>query len=400
MTHRLSFLANVLAVVRADGKETSEERVFLTSFEKRQKVKKSELKEVEKIISQGYDPMPVGTFAEGVSNLEEMLRAVLADGKLEPQEHTQVAAFCVKLGITQAQLDRMVSEVQEETSLGVCPSCGAELPAGCSFCPTCGTSTKTDTVSTAFEVAPKGVTLAFADSATASCEAAVALAKACPQYRFCRVSGKPWHLVSFAEASEAFEVADAMASLRTRKLWVDGDPMEWDALFSSSVRACIRGRLAAFNAEDWCCGRDDGTFTPFCCRGLGYFWSGPFQHWLTCGSWERVSVAGTPTYQWVFDKEKLLHRFVQDAKAFSACSAFNPAIGLAFIDALPEAVIPGHDWKYLHCEGAAPPWAIKVCVKNAYGTIDEFYSDGVKPARDAVLLPYLQLASEALRSQC
>ena len=399
MTHRISFLANVLAVIRSDGKETSEERAFLATFEKRRKVKKSELKEAERIVRQGYEPMPVGTFAEGVENLEEILRAVLADGKLEPQEHAQVAAFCVKLGITQAQLDRMVSEVQEEALPSVCPACGAEMPAGCSFCPTCGASAETEAVSTAFEVAPKGVTLAFADSATAACEAAIALAKACDRYRFCRISGKPWHLVSFHQASEAFDIAEAMASLRNRKLWVDGEPMEWDTLFSSEVRACIRGRLSAFNAEDWCCGRDEGTFTPFCCRGLGYFWAGPFPHWLTYGSWERVSCIAVPAYRWVFDKEKLRHRFIQDAKILSACSVFNPEIGLAFIDALPDSVTPGRDWEYRHCGSVAPPWAIKVRVKNAYGTIEEFYSDGVRPARDAVLLPYLQMASEALRSR-
>lgn len=66
MTHRISFLANVLAVIRSDGKETSEERAFLAAFEKRRKVKKSELKEAERIVRQGYEPMPVGTFAEGV----------------------------------------------------------------------------------------------------------------------------------------------------------------------------------------------------------------------------------------------------------------------------------------------------------------------------------------------
>src|SRR5207247_2188602 len=132
----------------------------------------------------GFSLTKVGSFADQVQNLEDMISVALADCELAQAEADVIGSFCGLIGIHQEQLDLITSEVSKrvksEPSMIVCSKCNAQIQSDARFCPVCGAaveSTQAPSTSLEFNIPKDGYAITFSESTAPGFTAAVELAK-------------------------------------------------------------------------------------------------------------------------------------------------------------------------------------------------------------------------------
>jgi|GEM_PF-4754009 len=184
-----------------------------------------------------HELTPVGTFADQVKNLECMLRVAFADDDLDEAESALITQFSEKLGVSQEQLDRIVSEVLSSLSqqAKVCPACGVTSEPDSKFCGSCGASLDAPaaTVQVEFDIPQQGISIEFADSTAASFPKALDIAKQSDSYQTCKKGKKTWHLASFPPDSmlAALPLAGSLSSIRNKTVYQDGVEQPWNEMF-------------------------------------------------------------------------------------------------------------------------------------------------------------------------
>jgi uncharacterized tellurite resistance protein B-like protein len=107
------YLANILAIVYADGKLAPEEDQMLKQIKDRLKLKQNDLDIALKLIANGdYDCKLVGSYSQQIQNLEDMLRICLSDGELHDYEQQWVTHFSGMIGLDQATLDQIYQSLE------------------------------------------------------------------------------------------------------------------------------------------------------------------------------------------------------------------------------------------------------------------------------------------------
>jgi hypothetical protein len=139
----VNYLANVVMVSHIDGHVAPEEEQAIEMIRCGIGAGQAELKQaVEKVKRVEHVITPVGRFSDRVRNFEDMLLMALIDNELVLPEKTEVLAFAKTIGLSQDQINIILSETRKLIAQiqgeGKCPSCGKEQPIGGKYCIACG----------------------------------------------------------------------------------------------------------------------------------------------------------------------------------------------------------------------------------------------------------------------
>ncbi|WP_177162470.1 TerB family tellurite resistance protein [Nitrosomonas eutropha] len=110
---KIAYLANLVAVSRADGSVSPNETHAIEAAQKRIGAKKTALRKADTLAQRDrFIPTVVGSFSARIANLEDMIAVSLVDGVLDQAEKPVVLAFAKSVGITNEQLQLILSEVR------------------------------------------------------------------------------------------------------------------------------------------------------------------------------------------------------------------------------------------------------------------------------------------------
>ena len=108
------YLANVLLVVGADDEVDFAECELVQDIAKSIGASDEDLNLANNLIAEGhYYLHKVGSFSDQLRNLEDMIRACFADGKVHPDEKELIESFAGSLGVDQDRMD-LVEEWLDE----------------------------------------------------------------------------------------------------------------------------------------------------------------------------------------------------------------------------------------------------------------------------------------------
>lgn len=398
----IAYLANVVRLARADGVLSSKELAALEEIRLGIGAKKGALNASTKTAeSRDYLPTRVGTFAEQVANLQDMLYVGLVDGDLEDKELIMVTHFCDQIGLTKEQFDLMVEETigrVSRTTLSVsCSSCGGAVGATVKFCPNCGApvgEAAGEVVSADLEIPSVGYAIEFCESTSASFEAALEFAKSASDFATCLRGRKKWYLASWPEDSfpQVLRLAELLTGIRNRRCYHTGSEMPWDELFGFAW--CARAREAAYRPVEYCFGKDDNRLNPWGCKQARMEWA-DWAPWLSYGQFKRTGILKASQI-WVFDKAHIRHEIEANLHKFRFCPYLRPELAEAVLRALPDQVevTPNAAWKYSRAYEETPGSIKIVEVRREDGIEfkEEYFATGVRPKGLGILEEILKKA--------
>jgi uncharacterized tellurite resistance protein B-like protein len=404
---KMLYLANVLHIAFADKSLSARETAALEEVRKSIDAKKGILASAQKAVESGsYTLVKVGSFADQVRNLEDMLFVALADQDLNESENALVCGFARLIGLTQAQVDQLVTETSRRCDAAsheiTCPSCSKSATTQARFCPSCGqalASADAASVQTGFEIPKADYAIEFCESTAGTFASALDLAKATGRMQTATKNKKTWYLVTFPRNAFAdmVPVASSLAGIRNRKVYLDGQELPWDEVFGFIW--CATQRAAAFQPIEYCFGKDENRINPWGCRQARMEWT-EWARWFSYGRWQRTaSVRGI--YAFVFDKDRIRHEVATNLYRYRFCPHLRPLFIEAFLKYLPDQVEVTSDgpWKYNRAYEELPG-TIKISEREGSGNFaytTEYYSDGVRPRGYAILADLLKKALDECR---
>lgn len=109
------YLANLLAIAYADGHLCPSEDEELNKVLKKLDAKMQDMNIAYSLIAGGdYACKVVGSFAQQVQNLEDMMRVCLADGELHDYEQQWITHFSGLIAVDQYCLDKIFKNLDQE----------------------------------------------------------------------------------------------------------------------------------------------------------------------------------------------------------------------------------------------------------------------------------------------
>jgi len=179
---KVLYLANVIAMARADGQLSPVEEAAIEVVQKSIGARKTEL---NKAFSQAekdqFQPAPVGFWSNKIKNLEDIIYVSMIDGVVDNNEKKLLLSFAKQIQISQDQLNLIISDVKNEiATMAVdisCPNCKAKISKSVKFCPECGVEAQkafeSETVAVSYEIPSSGIAIEFAESTASSFSHAV-----------------------------------------------------------------------------------------------------------------------------------------------------------------------------------------------------------------------------------
>jgi hypothetical protein len=401
------YLANVLRIAFADKSLSARETAALEEVRKSVDAKKGILASAQKAVESGsYALAKVGSFADQVRNLEDMLFVALVDQDLNESENVLVCDFARLISLTQAQVDQLVTETSRRCDAAnhevACPSCSKSVSAQARFCPSCGqalASADAASVQTGFEIPKAGYAIEFCESTAGTFASALDLAKATGKIQTATKNKRIWYMVTFPTSAFAdmVPIASSLSGMRNRKVHLDGQELAWDEVFGFIW--CATQRAAAFQPIEYCFGKDENRINPWGCRQARMEWT-EWARWFSYGRWQgTASPRGGSAF--VFDKERIRHELSTNLYRYRFCPHLRPLFIEALLNRFPEQaeVTPDGKWKYNRVYEALPG-TIKVIEREGSGDFvctNEYYSDGVRPRGYALLADLLKKAFDECR---
>ena len=378
------YLANVLAVARSDGVLSPQEETAIEDVRNEIGAKKKDLKDAQKLAQrEDFQPTPVGRYSERIRNLEDMVFMSLVDGEFDSLEKQTILAFAKQLGITQAQVNRIMSESKTRSkskqAQTQCSSCAASVATTAKFCPECGASIATTPApqgtKIAFDYPNQGIAIEFCESTAASFDNALRVATESPGLQECERSRKRWFLASWpsSDVAAAMALAEQLKGIRNRKVYVDGTEVAWNEVFG--FLWCLQQRQSAYAPVMYCFGADEKQPNLCGCKQAQMEWTAGAK-WLSYGHFRRND-------RFVFDKARIEHELQTNVHEFRFCPHMRRSLMEAIVELLPAevAVSERHAWRYKEAYDQTPN-SIKVVEKekeDGYTYKREFYADGVAP---------------------
>jgi len=399
---KTSYLANLWLVARADKALSDQEKVLIDQVQKSIQAKRSHNTAAQKAVETGgFSLSKVGSFADQVQNLEDMITVALADSDLAQVEADVIASFCRLIGIQQEQLDLITSDVSKglkaQAVMISCAKCGAQMQSDARFCPACGAAVESaPRVATAleFDIPKTGYAIAFSESTAPGFTTAVELAKQIGSVQTVLKNKKTWYLVSIESDRfmDVMRMAKALSGMRNRGIYHDGQQMDWDEVFGFVW--CATQRDQAYKPVEYCFGKDENRINPWGCKQARMDWT-EWSSWFSYGRWEKTGIVSKRNV-WVFDKERILHDLATNLHRFRFCpyldQTFVDAVVLAFPDRIE--ITENGPWKY-NSVYEETPGSIKIIEKEGDGEFSysrEYYADGVRPRG---LLPLQDILNKA-----
>ncbi len=352
---KITYLANLVTVSRADGSVSPNETQAIETALKRIGARKTILKEADALAqSEGFIPTAVGSFSARIANLEDMMLILLADGVLDQAEKPVVLAFAKKVGITNDQLQLVLSEVRasltSSESSPKCPNCSAAVPREAKFCPKCGDSLeisdKAAAVAVDYPIPSIGIAIEFAESTASGFIDAVRKAKVAPKNAECLRGKKTWYMAAWPKEriAEATKLVEDLKGMRNRKVWVDGKDSRWDDVFGFTW--CSEQRNTAYRPLEYCFGIDDKRLNLWGCKNARMDW-GKWSDWFSYGSFKKAGLLKA-VHTFVFDKKRIRHELETNLFRFRFCPHLNFKLVEAVLAQLPNEVEVQQkgDWTY------------------------------------------------------
>lgn len=394
------YLANIIAVVRADNVLSPKEEIALEGIKAELKVKKTDANRAEKLACEpGFKVMAVGRYSEKIRNIEDMLYVALSDANLDPSEKSLIVGLAKEMGLQQSQVNTIMSETKARIRAmnPVCEACGTELPGGSKFCPQCGASFSdgVEVVGTIleFEYPPGCISLEFAESTAANFLEVLETASKAPDFQSCDRNKKRWYLASWPkdQITDSLALADTLSGIRNRKVYIDGKFETWDGVFG--FLSCFQERKEAYRPVEYCFGMVDKCLNLWGCQLADMDWS-ENNEWLTYGRFIGETF-------FAFDKKRIRHELETNLYSIRYCPALRLPLVEAVVELFPEKVRVSEKTGWTYKESYNPsPTSIKITTRKdtAIGEwVTEFYSDGVRPVGLTVALEILKKALHRCR---
>lgn len=273
------------------------------------------------------------------------------------------------------------------TTHPVCANCQYENEVAAKFCAGCGaslsgvgarppaTTIEGPPASASLEPPPHtGITIEFPFSGSQTLDFAVQSASKLPEFRQFGHEKKAIYRVTLAspELHLATDLLGYLKGWRSRTVYVDGQKMPWDSVFSYVW--CFDKKAAGFKPEYYCFGyENEWEFNIWGCIQSHL----PFSEnaaWFCWGRW--VGNSG----DWEFDKERIRHEVQKNLHEYRFCPALDPTRMEDVLAALPERVNPTKDrnWKFVEKWGDEPTPTLIVTVER-YGQKEKTAMKGVAP---------------------
>lgn len=245
----------------------------------------------------------------------------------------------------------------------VCPTCQYSNESNSKFCQECGldlrarpsakahskkTASAAKTAVTEMEPPPgNGITIEFPYSTSQSFDFALECAKRFPTFSQYGEDKKAVYRVTFdpSEMDSGLELIQHLKGWRRRTVYVDGEKLTWDSVFSFSW--CYERKSASYKPELYCFGyENDYEFNIWGCVQARL----PFienSNWFCWGSW--LNDKG----DWQFDKERIRHELEKALYPYRFCPALKHGLVEDVLSAFPDIVNPLKDgnWKFVESWG-------------------------------------------------
>jgi len=352
--------------------------------------------------SEGFIPTAVGSFSSRIANLEDMMLVSLIDGALDQAEKSAVLMFAKKVGVTNDQLQQILSEVKaslaSSSAMRACPKCSAKVQRDAKFCPECGGSLeltdKAAAVAVEYDIPENGIAIEFAESTASGFVDAVRKAKGAPKNAECIKGKKTWYMASWPkdQIEDAAKLVNDLKGMRNRKVWVDGKESRWDEVFGFTW--CSEQRNTAYRPLEYCFGVDEKRLNLWGCKNSRMDWT-TWSDWFSFGSFKKGGLLKSG-HTFVFDKERIRHELESNLYRFRFCPHLSFNLVEAVLAQLPDEVEVKSRGEWVYKEDyEASPGSIKVKVKeveDGYTYTNEFHSSGVVPRTSAVGVDILKKA--------
>ena len=403
---KITYLANLVAISRVDGSVSPNETHAIEAAQKRIGATKTVLRKAGMLAqSDGFSPSVVGSFSVRIANLEDMMSVSLADGVLDQAEKPVVLTFAKSVGITNAQMRLILSEVRaslkSDDATRACPNCSAKVPRAAKFCPECGgsleVSDKAAAVAVEYSIPSKGVAVEFAESTASGFVDAVRKAKLAPKNSECVNGKKIWYMAAWPkdQIADAANLVEDLKGMRNRKVWVDGKESRWDDVFGFTW--CSERRNIAYRPLEYCFGVDEKRLNIWGCKNARMDWA-KWSEWFSYGTFKKGSLLKSG-HVFAFDKKRIRHELETNLYRFRFCPHLNFKLVEAVLENLPDEVEVNSkgDWTYKR-DYEESPGSIKIkekTVEEGYSYTDEYYASGVAPRTPAIGLAILKKAYSA-----
>jgi hypothetical protein len=403
---KIAYLANLITVSRADGSVSPNETLAMENAQKRIGANKTEFRKADTLAqSNGFSPTIVGSFSVRIANLEDMLSVALADGVLDQAEKPIVLAFAKNVGITNEQLQLILSEVRASHNSGdatrACPICSAKVSRSTKFCSECGSSLelsdKAAAVAVEYTIPSVGIAIEFAESTASGFVDAIKKAKLAPKNAECVKGRKTWYMATWPkeQIAEATKLVEDLKGMRNRKVWVDAKESRWDDVFGFTW--CSEQRSTAYRPLEYCFGVDEKRLNIWGCKNAGMEWA-TWSEWFSYGSFKQGGILKS-SHVFVFDKRRIRHELETNLYRFRFCPHLNFKLVDAVLENFPDEVEvkPNGDWAYKR-DYQESPGSIKIkekTVENGYSYTNEYFTSGVSPRTPAIGLSILKKALSA-----
>ena len=238
---KTDYLANLWLIARADKALSNQEQTLIDEVRKKIQAKRAHNSAAQKSVeSGGFSLTKVGSFADQVQNLEDMLAVALADSNLAQPETELIASFCSMIGIQQEQLDLVTSDASKRLKGHAptvpCAKCGVQIQTDARFCPSCGAAVDgalPATTALEFDIPKTGYAVTFSESTAPGFTAALELAKQIGPVQTALQNKKTWYLASISSDRfvDVIQVAKAISGIRNRAIYYNGQQMDWEDVF-------------------------------------------------------------------------------------------------------------------------------------------------------------------------
>ncbi|SEH04567.1 zinc ribbon domain-containing protein [Candidatus Venteria ishoeyi] len=400
---KVDYLTNIIGLVRADGKITPQESEAIGFIQKVIGARKTELNKAYKNAEiDGIVPQLVGFWSDQIKNLEHIIYVSLIDGEIDSTEKHYILQFAKQVKINQEQLNYIIGDVKRlvsnTTQEIVCSNCDLKINSSAKFCPECGQSIEeivlNQSVAVSYEVPSTGIAIEFAKSTAVGFSMAVKSMKIAPISKECIKGKKQWYLAWWPkeEIAKALELVENLNGIRNRKVYVDGEELQWNDVFD--FYWCANSRKSAYRPTEYCFGMDEKRLNIWGCKKARMDWSNR-ENWFGYGSFKKSGMH-SKSIIFEFDKQRIRHNLETNLYGCHLCPHLQFDLIEAVLDSLPNEVTPTGKgpWQYKrdYSESPGAVFVTETVRDGGHSYTNEYYSSGVRPSSVYVGLEILKKA--------
>ncbi|EKO04919.1 zinc ribbon domain-containing protein (plasmid) [Leptospira interrogans] len=384
---KIAYMANIISIALKDGILSPKEISALEEFRNIYGLKKAHYTSAYKVAENpSFRLVYIGNFGVQVNNLSDMLYLAHIDGEFSGDESNELENYSKNIGLTKEQFSKMIKEAESASdsfkSQIECPKCKTTNESTAKFCKNCGfqlTNSSPDPIKIEFEIPKEGYSIEFSESTSSNFPLVLQIAKSAPIFESALRNKKNWYLASWPKSDfgNVFKLASGLSGLKNKRFYINGTEELWDTSFG--FLWCFNNRNQAYQPDLYCFGKEDNRINPWGCTQIRMDWT----EWADWFSYGKFIPTSKNSYQWKFDKERIMHEVNQNLHRVRMCPSIKFNFIQAILDHLPDVIDleNNKDWDY-KTSFSESPGAIKIVEKGGSGFFkyeNAYYSDGVKP---------------------